>query len=430
MLMRSVLIFLCALAASGFADALIAQDSASPVIVAPVVRRELGATQVLVGTVLPARRSVVGSAVDARVKAFHVNAGDAVKQGQPLVECLTGTLEIQLRAAKAELAIRAAELDELKNGALPEEIEQSTNQLAAAAAILKSRKSRFERSQTLFKKKAINEEQFDDALSAYDEARAIHAASAARHKLIVKGTRPEQIARAAAQKEFQAEQVNLIDDRIAKHTIRAPFDGFVSVERTEVGHWVKQGDVVVEVVELARVEVEVFLVEHYLRHLKPGATVRVEVPAVPGKFFTGTIQSIIPQADTRARSFPVRVSVKNETDKSGPVLKSGMLARVPVPVGERRKAVMVPKDALVLGGREPVVFVVGKSADGAAAAKRIPVVLGAMDDNLIEVDGAVSAGDSVVIRGNERLKDGQIVAPTLSADRTSRADVERPIRQK
>lgn len=404
-----VVLFLC--------GDLIAQQppvAASPVIVAPVVRRELSSGQTLVGTVTPVRRSSVGSAVDARVETFHVEAGDAVKKGQPLVRLLSGTLEIELRAAQAELATRDAELAELKNGARSEEIEQSKNLLAAAAAVLKSRKSRFDRAKSLLRSQAITDELFDDALSAFDEAQANYAASQAKHALMVNGARPEQIARAEAMKMYQAEQVKLIEDRILKHVIRSPFDGFVSMENTEVGQWVSRGDVVVEVVELAVVDIEVFLMEKYLANLQLGTKVRVEVPALPGQVFDGVVHSVVPQADTRSRSFPVHVRVKNNSSKAGPVLKAGMMARVPMPVGERRLATLVPKDALVLGGRQPVIFVVRKSSKG-DSVQRVPVELGVMDDDLIEVPGdSVKASELVVIRGNERLKDGELVAATLA----------------
>ena len=406
----------------------------SPVTVTDVVERQLSAAQTVVGSVTPARRSIVGSAVDARVEKFFVNAGDAVEKDAPLVQLMTGTLQIELRAARAELNIREAELAELKNGALPEEITQSKQRLAATAAVLRSRKSRYDRAKTLYKKEAITDELLQDAFSSFEEATANHAAAEAAHQLLMKGPRPEQIARAEAQLLFQSEQVKLIEDRIQKHTIRAPFSGFISMENTEVGQWAQRGDPMVEIVELASVNVEIFLSEKYLPNLRLGTVVRVDIPALASHVFSGEVTRIVPQANTRARSFPVHVHVKNTTDESGPLIKSGMMARVPLPVGEQRKAMLVPKDSVVLGGREPVIFVVRRE-NGTAQVEQVPVSLGVMDGELIEISARnVRSGQQVVVRGNERLRDGQTVTAveqnvTQQTNRTTGAEINRAPRK-
>ena len=97
-----------------------------------------------------------------------------------------------------------------------------------------------------------------------------------------------------------------------------------------------------------------------------------------------------------------------------------------MPVGEQRMATLIPKDAVVMGGRQPIIFVIRKSTSG-DLVKQIPVVLGVMDGDFIEVpNGSVQANDLVVIRGNERLKDGQAVAKTIvSGPKPKKAATER-----
>ena len=53
----------------------------------------------------------------------------------------------------------------------------------------------------------------------------------------------------------------------------------------------------------------------------------------------------------QARTFPVKVRVKNEFTDDGPLVKSGMYARVMLPTGAKQMATLVSKDALVLGGQ-------------------------------------------------------------------------------
>jgi hypothetical protein len=74
-------------------------------------------------------------------------------------------------------------------------------------------------------------------------------------------------------------------------------------------------------------------------------------------------------------------------------------------------AMLVPKDALVLGGPQPVVFVVDMAAPDAkqGKARPVPVQLGVAEGNMIQVTGGVQPGQMVVVQGNERLRPGQDV---------------------
>lgn len=383
-------------------------------VVSAVVERELASGQTLVGTVMPARRSTIGSAVDGRVVAFSARRGQAVKKGETLAQLRTTQLEISLRAARAELSSRASMLAELRNGATPEQLTQSQGTVDAAAAMMKSTKAKYDRAKTLYSRKAMNEDQYQDAIAAYDRARATHSSAVAKDAELRKGARAEQIAAMSANVEFQSEQVKLLQEQIARHTIVAPFDGYVASESSEVGQWVGRGDAIAEVIELAEVEVEVFVLEKYLTNVRTGLNVQVAVPSVPSEFFEGRIERIVPQADLRSRSFPVRIRIRNAVDKFGPVLKAGMLARAQMPLGKRGLTKLLDKDAVVLGNRDPMVYVLKKAvaARGESTVTAVPVQLGVMDGKLIQVIGNVRPGDQVVIRGNERLKTGESVRVT------------------
>jgi multidrug efflux pump subunit AcrA (membrane-fusion protein) len=99
----------------------------------------------------------------------------------------------------------------------------------------------------------------------------------------------------------------------------------------------------------------------------------------------------------------VQLRLANPRQKGNFLIKPGMLARVSLPVGEAHIVTLVPKDALVLGGPKPTVFVVSNGV-----ARMIPVETGVSIDSLIEVTGDVKAGDKVVVTGNERLRPGPV----------------------
>lgn len=391
------------LAQSGVA---LAQGGPAPVSVAEIVQRKVAAGQTFVGTVMPVRKSTVGSAVDGRVVEYPINEGEYVKKGEVLARLLTGTIEIELAGAKAELQLRREELAELKNGSRPEEIDQARARLATMRAKLEYTKARLSRFQSLFDRQTLSKEDLDEATSvAAESTHSLEEAQAAL-KLAVEGPRKEKIAQMEAKVAQQQQAVLHIEDRLEKFTIRAYFDGYVTAEHTEVGHWVRQGEPIAEIAALDQVEIRVLVLEDHIDQVRKGSHVRVEVGALHGRPFVGQVAQIVPQADVRSRTFPVHVRVENSRDDSGPLLKAGMFARVMLPIGKAENALLISKDAIVLGQATPIIYVVDPDPKNAKQGKvrPVPVELGVADGALIQVRGQIKAGQQIVVRGNERLR--------------------------
>ena len=402
---------------------LFAQRGPALVEIVPVTNKVVSAGQTFVGTVTPSRTAAVGSAVDGRVVKFHVNEGDRVKQGDALAELLTETIKLELEAAEAELALRVHELAELENGSRPGEIEQARAAMEAAKATSEFRDSNRERSLALYKQRgAATSQQVDEAISMATAAREAYAAAKAHYELTVEGPRPELILQAEARKAMQSALVKKLKDQIKKHTVISRFDGYVVAEHTEEGQWVSRGDLVAEVVALDQVDIEAQVVESQIPFVEIGASVRVSVPALPTNVFTGNIVSVTPQADPRSRTFPVKIRIKNEFNtQNQPLLKAGMLAQVYLATGRPVDAQLVPKDALVLGGGNAMIWIVDKQqakqsetpSMTVAPATMVPVKLGVSDGNLIEVIGEIPADSSVVVLGNERIQPSRGPDPTM-----------------
>lgn len=378
--------------------------SASIVVVAPVIEREVSVGQAFVGTIMPSKHAIIGSAVDGRVTEFPLDEGDRVAKGQPLAQLLTDTITLEIQSAESELELRRQQLAELENGTRPEEIEQAQARMASTEARKAFLAARRKRAENLFAtNRAISEEERDEVVALEIEAEQSYLEAKAAYEMAAEGPRQEQIAQARAQVAMQATTVERLKDQLTKHTIVSRFDGYVTAEHTEVGQWVKQGDPVAEVAALDDVEVTAYVVEQHVPFIRVGASVLVEVPAVKDRVFTGEVVAIVPQADVQARTFPVKVRVHNETTGDVPLLKAGMYARAMLSTGAKRSALLVPKDALVLGGQQPVVYIV-ESADGKqGTASPVPVRLGVADGSLIQVIGPIAPNQLVVVQGNERL---------------------------
>lgn len=320
----------------------------SPVVVSAVVEKEIRRPIALLGAVEPMRKSLVASEVVGLVEKMDVREGDYVKKGRVLARLRRTPLKIELREAAA-----------------------SKREAEARYALAEQNYYRFKK---LYDKGVASVQDFQDARSERDAWAARIQQSAAR--------------------------VEKLNYDIEKSEIRAPFEGYVTKKRTEVGEWIRVSDPVVELIELASVEVAMDVPARYAGDVRVGDTSSLRFDAYPGRSFKAKISSVIPQADSAARNFTIKYVLVNK-DR---LLMSGMVARANLMVGEKALVKMVPKDSIVDMGGSKIVFLV---IDG--VAKPAPVKEGIALGELIEVRGPIETGQSVVIRGNERLRPGQHV---------------------
>lgn len=358
-----------------------------------------------VGAVKPIRRSIVGSAAAGRVEDYLINEGDPVRKGQPIAHLRRGIIGAELDAAKAELAVRQAELGELEKS-YQDEVEQGQARLSQAQAMQKYRQAKLDRSRALGA--SVSREIFEE-----DSAMATQAGSSVREhqaavRMLTEGAREMKTEQARAKVEVQRAEVQRLQEQFERHTMFAPFDGYVSAEHTEIGQWVMQGDPVAEIVELNEVDVEIAVVEDYVSNLHTAVEGLVEIPALAQERFAGRVAVINPQADPRSHTFPVKVRVPNRIENDQPLLKAGMFARVTLAVGKPTPCVLVPKDAVVLGGQTPLVFAAATAGEK-TTVRPVPVTLGPAQGAWIAAIGEMKEGDRVIIEGNERVRPGQEV---------------------
>lgn len=386
------------------------------VVATEVIARAVTQRQAFVGTVMPIRRSVVGSAVDGRVAKFLFDEQNPetkltfVRQGQPLANLLEGTVRILRDSAYAQLALRQAEYDEWSE-THQDMVEQAKARMLSAAAQQRYALAKFERNKQLYEaSRSVSLEEFELARALATRAEQDFLDAEIAYKI---AQRNDKTAQAKARLDEAQAEARRLDDRLEKYTIVAPFDGFVVAEHTEVGAWLKEGDLVAEVVQLNPAEIRAFVPEASIARLQVGseAIIRSDALALPAgeTGLRGRITGIVGEAMSGSRTFPVKIQVENSAYQ----LKSGMLAQVELEVGERKPALLVPKDALFLDQRlpHPRVFIATPDPKSPTklSAKAVSVERGASLGSWIAIrplDGVIQAGDLVVEKGNERLMSG------------------------
>jgi RND family efflux transporter MFP subunit len=201
-----------------------------------------------------------------------------------------------------------------------------------------------------------------------------------------------QLARAAADKaEYDLERVK----------ITAPFEGVITQRYVDIGGWVEKGDPIFEMVNIGRVEVIAEIPERQISTTTNATNAQIVFDAFPDKIVSGKIAAIAPKANSKTRTFPVRIVIDNPDYK----IKAGMFARVRIPTTERKKAVLIPRDAVVWRFRKALVF----RADSKGVVSSAIVRLGRQYGEMVEAQGDVKPGMKLIVTGNEILRDGQIV---------------------
>lgn len=318
-----------------------------PVQVAPVVQRPVAREIQAVGTVEANLYTTVSAEVEGAVARFDLREGDRVEKGQVLARLQRSDLKIGLKEAKANLQEKKA--------------------------LLTRAQQDHKRFKELFDEGAISAAELDRVQSVADAAKA--------------------------QKESAEEAFQKVADQLRRTTIVAPFSGYIVKKHVEVGQWAEEGGEVADLVDIDTVYVLIPINERDIGKIRKGDEATVIVDTYPGRSFTGQIAYIIPQADVSSRNFPVKIRVDNAKDH---LLKAGMFARVAIRYGEPRHSLFIPKDAVVLQGRDQVVFLLDTSR---VQLRRVET--GQAMGELVEVvKGDLKPGQEVVVVGNEILRDG------------------------
>jgi RND family efflux transporter MFP subunit len=184
--------------------------------------------------------------------------------------------------------------------------------------------------------------------------------------------------------------------------IRAPFPGRVVARLINPGEYAAPGKEIVRLVDTDSIEVKAQApidTAHFLHEGMP-VTVQVAKNAV-----IAIVRAIVPVGDELSRTIEVRVALKPGQAFVGDA------AKVLAPSAAVRDVLAVPRDALVLREDNTYVFKV----DGKNVATRVAVETGTEDGALVEVRGAIKAGERVIVRGAERLEARQKVQPILAS---------------
>ena len=205
--------------------------------------------------------------------------------------------------------------------------------------------------------------------------------------------------------------------------IKAPFDGRLGIRQVDLGQYLAAGTTMVTLQALDPIFVDFTLPQQNLDRIKVGQKVSALIDTYPGRPFPGEISAINPKVDQATRTVQVRATLKNADH----ALLPGMYATVQIDVGAPERHVTLPQTAIAYNSYGSEVYVVddqGKDGNGRPKlmARSVFVTTGSARGDQVTVLSGVKEGDTVVVAGQNKLRNGMpiivdnSVKPVIEAD--------------
>lgn len=314
-----------------------------------------------VGTVRAAQTSDLASQMMGNIVEVRAHEGDRVHRGQVLA-----VIDDSQPRAAVDRAI-AADL------AAQQQLVGADSDLALAESTLK-------RYQTLFDKKSVSPQEFDEVKARQRSARA-------RRDMAKAGQAQALAALSQARTSLDYTQ------------IRAPFEGVVTEKKADSGSLASPGMPIFTVEDVRRYRLEATVNESDLRYVRTGQQTSFVIDALDNSGLKGTVVQIVPAADPTSRTFLVKIELPADTR-----LRSGLYGRAQFSRGERQ-ALLIPHSAVVERGQLQGVFVLDQNK---VASLRY-VTLGKSSGSAIEVLAGLKSGERFVAKPGELDLNGKRV---------------------
>lgn len=243
----------------------------------------------------------IAAKVNGTVKAVLVDANQAVKKGDLLVEIDPADYDVRRIEAKSALNVEKAKLEESET-----KIASARASLELARANLKLAETEKNRADKLIQEQVISQERYDRAMTAYEVARAQVTAA------------EEQLRQAESQKLTQFSLIKQKDASASLANLNyeytklyAPADGYVTKKNVQPGNQIQAGQPLMAVVSLERLSIVANYKETELENIRPGQEVNFTVDSFPGRVFKGKVDSIMAGTGVTFSLFPAENATGN-----------------------------------------------------------------------------------------------------------------------
>jgi len=350
------------------------------------------------GILYPRSQASVVPKISAPVKAFYVNRGDRVREGQLLAVLENRDLAAASQESKGQFEQAEANYRGTTAATIPEEVVKAQTDARAGKEAMEAAKKVYESRQKLFEQGALARKLVDDAQVAYVQARSQDEAAQQHLEALQSVGKQEQIKAAAAQVDTAKAHYQGSEAQLSYAEIRSPMGGVIADRGVYPGEMATAGAPLLTVMDNTRVVARANVPQGQAGYLKVGdaATVKQtgETEEVPGKVIV-----VSPAVDPNSTTVQVWV----ETANPGERLKPGVSVHVTMVANTIKDATVAPAAALLAaegGGSQAVVV----GSDGVAHVRKIET--GVRDGDNVQVTSGLKPGEQVVTAGGLGLEEG------------------------
>ena len=181
----------------------------------------------------------------------------------------------------------------------------------------------------------------------------------------------------------------------------APFSGYIASRDGEIGQNTIPGSPIVKLVNIGSVKVKISVPENEVQRIAKGSSMKIIVPALSNREFSGRVTERGVSADPRSRTYEVKATIQNP----GSQLLPGMICQAFTNYMQGATGVFVPANLVQLdGNNKTFVWVV----NGGKALKR-EITINNETAQGVQVSGGLSAGDHIIVAGQQKVSNGMKV---------------------
>lgn len=357
------------------------------------------------GKVEPISPTVIRAQSDTFIDRLHISEGQNVKKGQLLLELNVKEATAQLAQAKSRLLRAEDEYRAARAGGRADEAARVAGDLAKAIA----ERDRLQKNHDSLERLLTQGAATKDELATNDLA-LLKAQSEVTHLSAVKQEFDRQAGIDSSRGSLSVQQVQsdvaVLEDKVRQGKIYAPVDGTVYSMPVRAGDFVKTGDLLLEMADLHKVRVRVFIDEPEMGALEVGLPVKITWDALADRVWQGTTETVPKQVVARGSRSVGEMLCSVQNDKLE--LLPNTNVNVTIRSKERSNVVTVPRGAVESDGGQKFVFLVRQGVGKSTLEKRL-IEVGIADATNYEVVSGLSVGDVVALPGDVDLKDGMNV---------------------
>ena len=365
-----------------------------------VISRNLKKQIRVPGELVAFRDVAIYPKVQGFVRKINVDRGSTVRRGQVLIEIDAPELSAQYGEAEGKLeAVRSGLLE------MQSKIERSIAEQKESEAKLAGDEAVQKRIQHAAKTPgAVAETDLDEAAQKVLAGRARVQALAKSVEAARSQLKSEQ-----AKVKASEQALSSVGEMRSYLTITAPFDGVITERNAHEGSLVSSSSSSKPMLRIQETSILRLLVpvpESAVSGMTVGMPMNFTVPAYTGKTFTARLTRLGHALEAKTRSMPIEADVENSKGE----LEPGMYPEVIWELKRHYSTLFVPASAITSNADSTFVIRITNGL-----AQRVEITRGQTMGDLVEVVGELHAGDEVVLRANEELKNGSKVTTHLSS---------------